>query len=70
MIRTTITDAEADPVTVRFDADGIATLGTTNYAYLMLDPRALSALATMGRAAQGVMQDWYATPSGKAWSAA
>jgi len=55
---------------VRFDADGIATLGTTNYAYLMLDPRALSALATMGRAAQGVMQDWYATPSGKAWSAA
>lgn len=65
-----IPDAEGDPVRVTFDADGIATINTAGYAYMMLHPEDLVILGDYGTRVRGLMKDWYESSSGKDWAEA
>jgi hypothetical protein len=62
-----IIDAEADPVSVRFDEDGIAHVDTSGYEWLMLTRKNLSHLINELDDAQELLREWQDTPSGKEW---
>ncbi len=67
-IRMTIDDAEADPVRVSIDGEGVISFDTDGYSYLMMTPDDLTVLARLGQKAREIFDDWTETPSGKAWA--
>lgn len=69
-IQMTLQDAEGDPVSVSFDADGTATITTDDYSYLALRADQLVELGEAAVKVMRLMEAWYETASGKAWEEA